>query len=70
MLAASANDQFNVCLVGVAQNLDSRISWEFPVILAECSNDSIAQKQGHISYHGDLFCAVSQLQIRITAMLV
>ncbi len=53
----------------VAQNLDRGLSQDLSVILAEFSRDSVARKQRHISYHGDLFCAASLLQTRLTARL-
>ncbi len=39
------------------KNQDKGFSQDFPVILAEFNFDSVAQKQVHISCHGDLFFA-------------
>ena len=53
----------------VSPNQDKGLSRGFPVILAQFSLDSVSRKQWHISYHGDLFCAASLLQTRLTARL-
>ena len=53
----------------VAQNQDKGLSQDIPVILDEFSLDLVAQKQRHLSYHGDLFCAASLLLTRLTANL-